>query len=351
MTALRDAIKKVATGPHLSKDLSEEAAFLAMQEVLSGEADPVQAALFLIALRMKTETREENLGILRALQSHTRQQPVAAANLVILSEPFNGFNRYCPVGAFLPAVLASCGVPTVSQGVYKAGPKFGVTHAQVLKAAGVAINDSVVQAKARIEDDFVRWAWVDQSQASPALYALQGLRQRMVKRTCLATLEKMLMPLTASATHLVTGYVHKAYPPLLTWLASRNGFQSALVIHGIEGGIIPNLRDTTTYFQTEDSLAQGEGSSCHPQLCNIVQTTRGVLPSHGDSVTAEDTAEQGLRALQGEAGAAFDALLYSTALIVWHCGRAESLAQAAGQVRENLSNGQAYAFFQQGTEA
>ena len=46
MTALADAIKKVATGPHLSKDLTEQEAFDVMMEILSGQADPVRAAIF-----------------------------------------------------------------------------------------------------------------------------------------------------------------------------------------------------------------------------------------------------------------------------------------------------------------
>ena len=65
MTALAEAIKKVATGPHLSKDLSQQESQLAMDEILSGQADPVQAAIFLIALGMKRETDDENLGLLQ----------------------------------------------------------------------------------------------------------------------------------------------------------------------------------------------------------------------------------------------------------------------------------------------
>ena len=53
MSAVADAIKKVATGPHLSKDLSLEESREAMREILSGQVDPVRMAVLLIALRMK----------------------------------------------------------------------------------------------------------------------------------------------------------------------------------------------------------------------------------------------------------------------------------------------------------
>ena len=70
---MRQYIQKIATGPELSKDLSREEARDGMRLILSGDADPVQAAIFLIALRMKRETMPENLGVLDALLDQTRQ--------------------------------------------------------------------------------------------------------------------------------------------------------------------------------------------------------------------------------------------------------------------------------------
>ena len=94
MSALTDAIKKVATGPHLSKDLSLEEARAAMSDILSGDADPVQAAIFFISLRIKRETHDENLGIYQALQACTTQYSANVEQLLLLSDPFNGFNRH-----------------------------------------------------------------------------------------------------------------------------------------------------------------------------------------------------------------------------------------------------------------
>eukprot|EP00494_Astrolonche_serrata_P017896 UN18086 len=54
---MRTCIQKVATGPEYSKDLSFEEARDAMATILDGSADPVQAAVYLIALRMKRETQ------------------------------------------------------------------------------------------------------------------------------------------------------------------------------------------------------------------------------------------------------------------------------------------------------
>ncbi len=60
---LQNAIKKVATGPEYSKDLSYDEALESMTYILGGHADPVQTGIYFIALRMKRETSEENRGI------------------------------------------------------------------------------------------------------------------------------------------------------------------------------------------------------------------------------------------------------------------------------------------------
>jgi len=65
-TIMRSIIQRIATGPDMSKDISQQEARAGMRAVLDNAVDPVQAAVFLIALRMKRETDEENRGILDA---------------------------------------------------------------------------------------------------------------------------------------------------------------------------------------------------------------------------------------------------------------------------------------------
>jgi len=345
VTALAEAIKKVATGPHLTKDLTTLEAEAAMTEILSGEADPVQAAIFFIALRIKRETNDENLGIYKALQACTPQYQTDVEQLLLIADPFNGYNRHCPINAFLPAVLASAGLPTLSQGVKEMGPKFGVTHSQVLSLADVNVDLTTEQARDQINDPELGWAYLDQAQASPHLFTLQALRTRMIKRPSLATLEKLLMPVKATGkTHCQIGFVHKAYPDVLAWMANAAGFDSALIIRGIEGGILPTLRETANCFRSVSG--QAEPCAVDPIKFGLSQTTRGVLPIINDNVTASETLELGLKALAGQSGPAFDSLVYGGALGLWHCGLHASQSQAAEHVRQAIKSGRAKATFQ-----
>ena len=49
---LRVAIQKVATGPDFSKNISEEDSYNSMLDILGSDVDSVQAAIYLIALRV-----------------------------------------------------------------------------------------------------------------------------------------------------------------------------------------------------------------------------------------------------------------------------------------------------------
>ncbi|HEB80493.1 MAG TPA: anthranilate phosphoribosyltransferase [Chromatiales bacterium] len=352
--AMRACIQKIATGPELSKDLSREEARAGMRTILEGRVDPVQAAVFLIALRMKRETDDENRGVLRALLDATDTTPAPVEELIDVADPYDGYTRTLPASPFLPAVLAACGVPAVSHGVDALGPKYGVTHRKVLAAAGVDVDRTPAEAARRLADPERGWAYVDQRAFCAPLHDLLGLRTLIIKRTCLTTTEVLLGPIRAQRrTHLVTGYVHKTYPQVYARLAREAGFDSALIVRGVEGGVIPSLQQPAKVFYYHD---RGEERQMFtdPTGLGIDQPVRAVplpgdlppAPTGGDRVaTAFDAAEAGLAALAGHPGPTRDSLVYSAAICLQHLGRHATLAQAAQAVMESLDSGAARARF------
>ena len=93
--------------------------------------------VFLIALRMKRETTDENLGVHDAMIDSVKTFDVQTENLVIIADPYDGFTRNIPSSAFILPVLAEVGIPAISQGVVETvGPKFGCTHHSIFKLLG-----------------------------------------------------------------------------------------------------------------------------------------------------------------------------------------------------------------------
>ncbi|MDQ7075530.1 MAG: anthranilate phosphoribosyltransferase [Gammaproteobacteria bacterium] len=358
---MRTCIQKVATGPEYSKDLSFEEAHAALTLVMQGEADPVQTAVLLIAMRMKREVNEEYMGTLQAIIDHSSTAIAEVDEVIDIADPYDGQVRGLLIAPFLPALLAACGYPSVSHGAQSIGPKFGVTHRQVLHAAGANVDLSPTAAALRLSDENVGWAYVDQSHYCPAMHNLVELRQRIVKRQVLTTVEVLVGPIRGrQKTHLLTGFVHKAYPPIYAHLARYAGFSSAAIVRGVEGGIIPSLQQPAKVHHYHDKGEEQEWQIT-PQSMGIEQSTRAVplpkdLPpavaqsnsSINLDAAAEAAAETGVAALQGTTGPAFDALVYAASIMLTHLKKYDSLADAGQAVREVINSGAAIARFEAG---
>jgi len=359
---MRSIIQRIATGPELSKDISREEARAGMRCILDGKVDPVQAGIFLIALRMKRETDDENRGILEAIREVTRTVTVPVDEIIDLADPYDGFNRMLPASPFLPALLAACGAPAVTHGVERLGPKYGVTHRQVLRAAGQPVDLCVEEAAERLAHPSIGWAYVDQKAYCPELYNLIGLRTQIVKRPAITTVEVCVGPVRGRRkTHLVTGYVHKAYPRIYALLARHAGFDSALIVRGVEGGVIPSLAKAGRFFYYRDQ-AEEEFVEIDPEQLGIDPSVRAApLPadlrnaggaSEDTTVTfdtatvAQAAAQAGMEALAGQPGPTREGLVFSAALCLWHVGRYDSVAAAARALREVLDGGRALARMQ-----
>jgi anthranilate phosphoribosyltransferase len=356
---MHSIIQRIATGPELSKDITRDEAYLGMKAILDGQIDPVQCGIFFIALRMKRETDDENKGVLDAILEATRRVTAEVDEVVDIADPYDGYNRCLPAAPFLPPLLAELGVAAVNHGVDAVGPKYGVTARHVLQAAGANVDLAPEAAAARLADPAVGWAYVDQARFCPSLHDLVPLRAKIIKRQAITTVEVASRPIAGrQRTHFVTGYVHKPYPPIYAMLARHAGFDSALIIRGVEGGVIPSLRQPGKYYWFQDRGEELEGD-VNPQALGIEQGVRAVpLPADlpksersGDEVaimvdvtaTARSAAEAGLEALAGNRGATYDALALGAALILHHVGRARGLAEAADMARAALDSGRALA--------
>ena len=259
---MRGYLQRIATGPEMSKPLSRAAARDAMRLILAREVDAVQAGIFLIAMRMKRETDAENLGALDALLEGVAGCAVDCDTLLDIADPFNGMARGVPAAPFLGPALAACGLNAYAHGLRAVGPKYGVTHHMVLAAAGIPVALPPAEVAARIANPRIGWGYVDQANYHPALHRLVDLRAQMVKRACITTIEVALGPLRAKrATHLITGYVHKAYPPVYLQLARAAGYAGALIVRGVEGGCIPSLSQASRFFACGgDGDGDGDGT-------------------------------------------------------------------------------------------
>ena len=341
---MKSIIQRVATGPDLSKDIAFEEARDGMQAILRGEIDDVRSAIFLIALRMKRESMEENEGILAAILAQSDKQQINVEDLVDLGEPYSGYNRSIPISSFLPPLLAELGLPTIIHGLDSVSPKFGLTHRHINQALGLEVDCSTEQAKNRLEDSSIGWSYVDQASYCSGLHDLVPLRERLIKRSVINTVETLIGPLRGRTTHSILGYVHKPYPPIYAHLVDASGMDSALLVRGVEGGVIPSLRQKGLMVSYQGLIEQ-DRVDINPKSLGIDQDLRAIsfpdkLDVHSDiKALADYTVELGKSALSGDKGLFYDGLVLAASLILWHTKKADSLVGAAEMTRAALNSG------------
>jgi anthranilate phosphoribosyltransferase len=255
-------LQKIAAGPKLSKDLSEEEAQDALTSILNGSVSKVRAGVFLIAARMKLETVTENIGYWKALDQTTIKHELPFEKLLQIADPFDGFNRVPYFGFFTLPVLAKMGLPTYGHSTQSLPPKFGITFEDLLvKHYGVSENDHLDKRLALLKK--YSFGLLATEHTNPALENLRDLRVEIVKRPMLAALEKLLQPVIAKAggNFLATGYFHRGYEvPMLT-IARLSSFDKTVIGNGSEGTTFFGVHKEARVF-----IDSGENDSVDKKL-------------------------------------------------------------------------------------
>jgi len=343
--AMRQAIQSIAVGPDRGRDITRELAALVMRGILNGDIDDVQTAVFLIALRMKRESINEFLGLSDTLFASTISAVAGVDNILILADPFDGYSRNVSMTPFIPAVLAACGYYSVMHGVETVGPKHGVTAHKVFKLAGM----NTLRSAQSVANDIatIGWGYVDQSVYAPSVFKLHSLRDSIVKRTALTTLERLLMPIRgALTTNLVLGYVHKAYPEIYATVAKELGYDKVLLLKGVEGGLAPALNKPVRRFFFDQRLPVDNNSEKQVLELSGVFSSKTAAMGMGEAQYAvEQCLKEGVDVLNGGRSLARDSLSLACAQILTAYQADLSLIDAVEKVRVCLDNGSAKAKF------
>jgi len=130
---IREAILKLARGTNLSYAEAEQV----MNEIMGGEASPVQMSSYLTALSMKGETIEEITASAAGMRSHCIRLLHDMDVLEIVGTGGDGANSF-NISTTSALVIASAGVPVAKHGNRAASSQCGA--ADVLEALGVCIT-------------------------------------------------------------------------------------------------------------------------------------------------------------------------------------------------------------------
>lgn len=250
MAEMQYFVHKVGAGEKASQDLTYDEAREAAGLLLSGAATPAQAGGFLVALRVKGETRDEMRAFTEATRAANRpvvlDREALPLDIPVYAGKKSFFHAIVPAG-FL---MAAAGQPVLLHGFSGIPGRVGVS--EVLTALGVEAGGTPEQGAAFLKG--CGFAYLDVAQFNPALHRFQALRNELGVRTIFNAVSRMVDP-AGSGIHLI-GISHPPYFESTIDVLTRLGSRRLLILRGVEGGPEPSITSQTTGFLAEGGKSE-----------------------------------------------------------------------------------------------
>jgi anthranilate phosphoribosyltransferase len=222
---IREAIEKLVNRINLSEGETIDV----MNQIMTGEASPLQVAAFLTALRMKGETVDEITGAARVMREKAHRVRVGAKTVLDTCGTGGDQKGTFNISTTVAFVLAGAGVNVAKHGNRSVSSQSG--SADVLSALGVKVDapkERVEQCIAQIGIGFLFAPLLHEAMK----YAVQPRRDIGIR-----TIFNILGPLTnpAMATHQLIGIYSGELVGMIAVVLKNLGSARAMVVHGLEG--------------------------------------------------------------------------------------------------------------------
>lgn len=310
-------------------DLSSEQMEAAMRLVMAGQAEPLQLAAFLVALRMKGETVTEIAAAARVMRSLARPVPWSGEGLLdIVGTGGDGASLF-NVSTAAAFVAAAGGAKVAKHGNRSVSSSSG--SADLLEAAGAQLDLPVERVGDCLQHCGFGFLFAPRHHeamrhAAPVRKAL-GLR----------TLFNLLGPLTnpAGATQQVLGVYAQAWVEPLAQVLRELGARHVLVVHADDGLDEISLATSTKVAELKD----GDVRCYHVAPEDFGMHRQSLAPlkvaSPAESLALIE------RVLAGESGPAADLVALNAGAALYAADCATTLAQGVTGARALLASGAA----------
>ncbi|MGE5216725.1 MAG: anthranilate phosphoribosyltransferase [Chloroflexota bacterium] len=322
---IREAIERLVN----RVDLSEAETVDVMDQIMTGEATPLQVASFLTALRMKGETVDEITGAARVMRAKAHRVNVGGKTVLDTCGTGGDQKGTFNISTTAAFVLAGAGVNIAKHGNRSVSSLSG--SADVLGALGVKVDapkERVEQCIAKIGIGFLFAPLLHEAMK----YAVQPRRDIGIR-----TIFNILGPLTnpAMATHQLIGIYSGAMVAMIARVLKNLGSTRAMVVHGMEGLDEISLCGPTKVAELRDG--QVKEYVVEPEQFGFARC--GLEELHGGN--AEQSAVIVRAVLDGKKGPTRDVVLLNSGAALYVSGSGATIKDGILLAAQSIDSGKA----------
>lgn len=321
-----EATKKLVENENLTAEEAEQV----MDEIMSGEAEQINMAAFLTALRMKGETVEEITAFAKGMRKHGVKVPVNGDVLEIVGTGGDNANSI-NISTTASIIVAAAGYKVAKHGNRSVSSKSGA--ADCLEALGVKLDVEPEKNAEVLDKANICFMFAQKYHA--AMRFVGPVRKGLGIRTVFNILGPLANPAEAN-TELMGVYSEALVEPLAHVL-SNLGVKRALVVFGQDGLDEISLSAPTTCVEVNNGAFQKYEIT--PEQFGFTRCKRSDLAG-GDGAENAKIAEQILKGECKDARA--DAVLLNAGAAIYLMNGAESIEKGIEVARETIQNGKAY---------
>jgi anthranilate phosphoribosyltransferase len=322
---IREAIDKLVNRVNLSEADTVDV----MNQIMTGEATPLQVAAFLTALRMKGETVEEITGAARVMRAKAHRVEVGGKTVLDTCGTGGDQKGTFNISTTAAFVVAGAGVDVAKHGNRSVSSQSG--SADVLGALGVKVDASkerVEQCIAKIGIGFL---------FAPLLHEAMKYAVGPRRDIGIRTIFNLLGPLTnpAMARYQLIGIYSAELVAAIANVLKNLGSARAMVVHGLEGLDEISLCGPTKVAELSDS--QVKEYILEPEQFGLKRCKLDDL--HGGSAEQSAVVVQGV--LAGEKGPARDVVLLNSGAALYVRGIATTIDDGIKLAAQSIDSGKA----------
>lgn len=310
-------------------NLTEEEMVSVMNEVMMGEATPIQVGAFLTALRIQGETVEEVTGAARVMREKALHVDAGEGCVLDTCGTGGDGKKTFNISTTVAFVVAAAGITVAKHG--NRAVSSGSGSADVLEALGVKIDVPKKMVERCLREVGFGFLF------APALHGAMKHAAAPRREVGIRTIFNLLGPLTnpAGASHQLIGIYDGTLIETVAQVLGNLGSQRAMVVHGEEGLDEISLGGPTAVAEWKNgSVAR----------YTIDPEEYGFDKHPAELLTAADPGECAVilrDILKGTKGPARDVVLLNGGAALCVGERVETIADGVGLARECIDSGAA----------